>query len=686
MDSSRTSPLDPHASHHAAQPPHPRRSHVSTAVPTLHSEQVAATVVQALVDGGVREAVIAPGSRSAPLVYALAQAERAGRLRLHVRIDERSAAFTALGLALASGRPAVVVTTSGTAVGNLLPAVMEADHAGVQLVALTADRPDELQGTGANQTTAQDGIFPLHVRFTQTLSGDRVLPEDSEPLPEWLAAETAELRGSEADPVREAEREHTELIRATVSRALLAAQGFDTEDVEGFGGVPGVAVRESAPGPVHLNVRFRDPLVPSEDAGLSADGDAASDPSQSTPQPDDGPVTSSLDLALGGGSGAGAETAEGMAGRLTEQLDIDVSGLSELRTVVVAGHGAGPVAAAFATALGLPLFAEPSSNARFGSNAVAAYPLLLGSAGGLGEDSLPLAAQIEQVILFGRPTLTRQIAALLNREDLHTAFYQPEPVAWFEPGSRRERPVEDLEELAVVAGRGPAGWLTHWQQASVRAQTAVEDALATRHDVVGHPGAMRTGQLVASTVRGPLVLGSSSVIRDVDLSWRPPTLPQSVVFANRGLAGIDGTVSTAAGIALATGERTVVLCGDLTLLHDTNGLMLGPDEAEPDLDIVVVNDTGGAIFAGLEHGEVAQREGMAPVVERFFGTPHAVDLEALCRAHGVEWMAVESEDGLISALGAPVRGRRMLELRSDRAARPGVRRSVSEAVRATFED
>lgn len=677
MDSSRTSPLDPHTTPHAAQPPHPRRSHVSTAVPTLYSEQVAQTVVEALVDGGVREAVIAPGSRSAPLVYALAQAERAGRLRLHVRIDERSAAFTALGLALTSGRPAVVVTTSGTAVGNLLPAVMEADHAGVQLVALTADRPDELQGTGANQTTAQDGIFPLHVRFTQTLSGDRVLPEDSEPLPEWLAAETAELHGSEADPVREAEREHIELIRATVSRALLAAQGFDTEDVEGFAGVPGVAVRESAPGPVHLNVRFRDPLVPREDAAAAVE----------TPGlPDAGPVTSSLDLALGGGSGAGAESAERMAGRLTEQLDIDVSGLSELRTVVVAGHGAGPVAAAFATALGLPLFAEPSSNARFGSNAVGAYPLLLGSAGGLGEDSLDLAAQIEQVILFGRPTLTRQIAALLNREDLHTAFYQPEPVAWFEPGSRRERPVEDLDELAVVAGRGPAGWLTRWQQAGVRAQAAVEDALATRHDVVGHPGAMRTGQLVASTVRGPLVLGSSSVIRDVDLSWRPPTQAQSVVFANRGLAGIDGTVSTAAGIALATGERTVVLCGDLTLLHDTNGLLLGPDEAEPDLDIVVVNDTGGAIFAGLEHGEVAQREGMAPVVERFFGTPHGVDLEALCRAHGVEWMAVESEEGLVSALGSPVRGRRMLELRSDREARPGVRRSVTEAVRATFED
>jgi len=176
------------------------------------------------------------------------------------------------------------------------------------------------------------------------------------------------------------------------------------------------------------------------------------------------------------------------------------------------------------------------------------------------------------------------------------------------------------------------------------------------------------------------------VIRDVDLSWRPPTAPASVVYANRGLAGIDGTVSTATGIALATGRRTVLLCGDLTLLHDASGLLIGPGEREPDLDIVVVNDGGGAIFAGLEHGAVARRPGMAPVVERFFGTPQHADVRSLCAAYGVEWAPVDSEDALIAALGlgSPVRGRRVLELRSDRAARPEVRRLVEEAVRATF--
>lgn len=625
----------------------------------LDSLHVARTVTDALVEGGLREAVVAPGSRSAPLVYALAEAERAGRVRLHVRIDERSAAYTALGLSLASGRPVGVVTTSGTAVGNLLPALMEADHAGVQLVALTADRPEELQGTGANQTTRQDGIFPEHVRFTTTLSGDVAVDVEAAQMPEWLAAEAAEI--ADEDPRAAALEQHTEHLRSVVSRALLAAGGFDTEDVEGFGGTPGVAVRESAPGPVHLNLRFRAPLVP-------------------VGERDTGWVPSAGEELITGP--AGPLTVNPMD--LTEQLDLDVSELSESRTVVVAGHGSGPLPAAFAAALGLPLLAEPSSNSRFGFNAIGAYPWLLGSRGGRGEDSHPLAGRIEQVILFGRPTLTRQISALLAREDVSTAFHQPEPVAWFEPGARRERPVEDLEELAVVAGRGPTGWLTDWQRAGVRAQAAVDDALATRHDAVGRPGALRTSQLVATTVRGPLVLGSSSVIRDVDLAWRPPTSPESVVFANRGLAGIDGTVSTATGIALGTGRRTVLLCGDLTLLHDVGGLLIGPGEQEPDLDIVVVNDAGGAIFAGLEHGAVAEREGMAPVVERFFGTPQDADLRSLCTAYGLDWAPVESEDGLLAALGSPARGRRVLELRSDRAARPAVRRHIEDAVRATF--
>src|SRR5699024_7229887 len=308
-----------------------------------------------------------------------------------------------------------------------------------------------------------------------------------------------------------------------------------------------------------------------------------------------------------------------------EQL-VEVTDLRERHTVVVAGHGAGPLAHDFALALGLPLFAEPSSNARFSRNAIAAYPYLLGPEGGLGEHAHRLGKHIRRIILFGRPTLSRQLQALLKRDDIKSALYHPRPVGWFSPGARKEQLIGDLESLAEFAGTGPPGWLGSWQSAAQRAQRALEQALTQRQYVVGNPGAMRTAQLVSATAIGQLVLGSSSVIRDVDLAWRPPSAATSTVFAHRALSAINGTISTATAISCATEEPTTLIVGDLTFLYDTNGLLLGPTEQEPDLDIVVINDSGGAIFHGLEHGEVAARPGMSSVVERFFGTPHTVNI------------------------------------------------------------
>src|SRR5699024_121686 len=197
------------------------------------------------------------------------------------------------------------------------------------------------------------------------------------------------------------------------------------------------------------------------------------------------------------------------------------------------------------------------------------------------------------------------------------------------PGTRREQLINELQELAEFAGSGPPGWLASWQSAAQRAQRALEQALTHRQQIVGKPGAMRTAQLVSATALGQLVLGSSSVIRDVDLSWRPPAEPTSTVFAHRGLAGIDGTISTASGTGLATGERTTVVVGDLTFVDDTNGLLIGPTEQDPHVGIVVISDSGGAIFHGLGHGGVAERPGLSSVGERFFGTPHTVDIGAL---------------------------------------------------------
>ena len=614
---------------------------------SVDSLSVARAVATALIDAGMRDAVVCPGSRSAPLAYALAALERAGEVRLHVRVDERSAGFLAHGLSLASGRPVGVLTTSGTAVGNLLPALMESIHAGTRVIALTADRPPELHGTGANQTTDQRGVFGTHVRHAASLGCDGADGVDAE--------------------------QHLRNVRATVRRALLAADGVVAEAGSDDGAPGPVTMAEAPAGPVHLNLHFRDPLVPSPEEA-AAMGAAAAAPH--APVPAVAPTGASLAPAA-----ASAYRAPGAV--LSGLPELDVARLDQRRTVVLACHGAGPAAAAFALSLGLPLLAEPSSNARFSANAIAAYPLLLGAAGGRDADAHPLAARIERVVLFGRPTLTRTVNALLARPDVATALHAPEPAPWFEPGRRRETPVETLEELAAFAGQGEPGWLAAWQDASMRAQAAVEDVLVTT-DAGDRLSPQTVAHVSAAMVRGPLVLGSSSVIRDVDLTWRPPSAPDAEVYANRGLAGIDGTVSTAAGVALARGRRTVALLGDLTALHEAGGLLVGPTETEPDLDLVVVNDDGGAIFASLEHGAVAEAPGMADPVERLFGTPHGVDLAALAAAYGVPHTRVTDRVDLVRALSDPVRGRRLLEVRCDRADRPRVAAALAAAVRATF--
>jgi 2-succinyl-5-enolpyruvyl-6-hydroxy-3-cyclohexene-1-carboxylate synthase len=520
------------------------------------------------------------------MAYALAEASAQGRVELLVRIDERSAGFTALGLALSTGSPAAVLTTSGTAVGNLLPAVMEANHAAVPLIVLSADRPDELRGTGANQTTVQPDIFGDQVRFAVDI------PAGSNP-------------------------------ERAVQTGLSAASG---------------AFPDLAPGPVQLNLAFRDPLVP--------------EPSDQLPVP--------------------AERQRYRVG--TEPLIMNLppasTDLPELRTVVVAGHDAGPVAEAFARAHGLPLLAEPSSNARFGPNAVGPYRLLLEHFG-------PDAAQpIERVVLFGRPTLSRPVAALLARADVPSALYQPVPVAWYEPGRRTELPLENLADLADFAGRGPSDWLDTWLLASSAAQHALDLVLAENAPATGPS----VGSLVWKHARGQLMLGSSNGIRDVDLAGLPAPEPAATVYANRGLAGIDGTISTATGIALGGRQETTVLLGDVTFLHDAGGLLVGAGEEQPQLRIVVLNDSGGAIFDLLEHGAVRESGTYGDAVERLFGTPHSVDLAALAAAYGVGHSPVSTTAALAEALARPVEGRSIIEVRTDRSGLRALHARIKEAV------
>lgn len=577
---------------------------------------VARYVVDALERAGVVHVVVAPGSRSAPLVYALAEAEADGRVSCHVRIDERVAGFTALGLALGGDAPVAVVTTSGTAVGNLMPAVMEANHAGTPLIVLSADRPEELRGTGANQTTQQPDLFGDHVRFATDV------PAGTDPT-------------------------------SAISTALSAARGR-LEDIPA--------------GPAQVNLAFRDPLTPALDG---------SEWERLLPVIK-GPV----------GEGLGVETSgsEEPVGERSETPGFGTPGLPEVlpstshRTVVVAGHGAGPEAEYFARMLGLPLLAEPSSNARFGPNAVGPYRLLLQQ---FGPDS---SQPIQRVVLFGRPTLSRQISGLLADASLERALFLPAPAPWFEAGRRTELILTQWDQLVGFAGRGPEGWLQAWQAASAQAEAALDAVLegASQRAASG----VLTGPWVARAIwaraqQDPgsnLMLGSSNPVRDVDLAGRPTAENQATVYANRGLSGIDGTISTASGVALATGRATRVLLGDVTFLHDSGALAIGPTEQPVQLQIVVLNDAGGGIFSVLEHGKLAQAPNYASAVERFFGTPHTVQLAALATAYGWEHTLVQGAAELDAALAAPVRGRSIIEVAASRAGLRDLHARISKAV------
>lgn len=524
----------------------------------VNATECARTVVAALLQLGVEHVVLCPGSRSAPFAFAWEQAARAGTVELHVRIDERSAGFLALGLAKASGRLVPIVTTSGTAVGNLLPAVMEAAHSGVPILVLSADRPATMRHTGANQTTDQAGLFR---RFTRA---------------------DAEISGGEGTPRAWAFQ---------VARLTAAALG----------------VRSRDPGPVQLNVAFAEPLVPMGDAWPEITPTRL--PAVATPQ---APTT---------------------------RVEVPAAG-----TVALVGDGPpalGQRAAALAAA-GVPILSEPTGNARFGP-AIRTYRLLLDT--GLG-------AEIQRVLLFGHPTLSRPVTRLLARADVEVIAVAA-GARWIDPGGNVSQVIDE-----VVIEPGRTDWAARW--------AAADRVLGERIDA--EFGEELSGLTVAAALwraLGPddtLVIGSSNPIRDLDLAPVSGSAPRA--YANRGLAGIDGTLATAQGIALVHGPTTV-LVGDLTFLHDVGSLLVGPLERIPDLRVVVVNDNGGSIFHVLEQGA----EEYAGSFERVFGTPTGVAIAPLAAAYGWRHRDVTDLPTLRTLLAEPVTGREIIEIRVPRADR-----------------
>ena len=543
--------------------------------------------MHALLARGVRDVVLCPGSRSAPLAYALEAAERAGQVRLHVRHDERSAAFVALGCAAADPSvPAAVVTTSGTAVANLHPAVMEAHHAGLPLLLLTADRPARLRGTWANQTTdLQPDAFGRATRRT-------VVVEAAE-VDDWTA----------------------------LADGLVAA-------------ATGAAGR---PGPVHLDLGYDDPLVPS---------------------PDDPPVPDAVPDRPAPDRPAPAATGSATPGPDATVLE------QGPRTLVVAGAGAGPHARALAEQAGWPLLAEPSSGAKGGPNRVGAYRLLL--------ENASLAADVERVVAVGRPTLSRPVTRLLGRPEVELVQVVGHPD---DVGPERE--VRRVVGPVTAAPTDDDAWLRRWTDAGRRAEQAVDAVLDARSDLCG-PWLAR--EIACATGSDEvLVVASSNPVRDLDLV--APPRDGARVLANRGLAGIDGTVSTAVGAAAASGRATRLLVGDLAALHDLGGLVV--PEAERSrlrLQVVVLDDDGGGIFGLLEHARHPAS------FERVFGTPHGADLVQAARGLGARASRAADRADVTSSLRPVPPGLSVLVVPADRASLVTLHGELRAAVRAAGPD
>ncbi|MDR6200527.1 2-succinyl-5-enolpyruvyl-6-hydroxy-3-cyclohexene-1-carboxylate synthase [Microbacterium sp. SORGH_AS428] len=577
----------------------------------------AAALIARLMERGVEHIVVSPGSRSQALALVAAAAETSGRVRVHVRIDERVAGFTALGIGRESGVPAAVVCTSGTAVANLMPAALEAHHAGVPLLLLTADRPPELRGVGANQTTRQPGLFQPATRL-----------DIDAPVPDAIDAD-----GSS---------EQSRMFRRLADDAFDAALGAGTRPA----------------GPVHVNLPLREPL-----AGALPAWFAVSGADESSAAREEEPVSGALYQGGGGIGESDVPEEPGPAPLLLARGP---------RTVVIAGADAGGDAERVSHEGGWPLIAEIVSGARFGRLLVHGYRQALSDP--------ELGGRVERAVVWGHPTLSREVTALLRRDDV-------EVIAVRGPGEplNLNGRTTAVDAVAVEPGDADRAWLGEWMRASRAASVDLSppapdadglasavprerlSAVSAELDVLRAPldrAALVDAVWRASWPHDRLVFGSSRLVRVADQVLGGKKVP---VHANRGLAGIDGTVATATGVAIASQDEgrpgvTRVLLGDLALLHDVGALLLPAAEAEPRIQVIVGNDGGGTIFDGLEVASVAD----AAAIDRVQYTPQSVRLEHLALAYGWEYRRITTRAALDQALTSPAGGRQLIEVPLER--------------------
>lgn len=570
--------------------------------PGIVTSTFCATLVDEWVRAGLTHAVIAPGSRSTPMAIALT-----ARLEVHVTVhpDERSAAFIALGIGVSSGHPAVVLTTSGTAAVELHPAIVEAHQAAVPMLVVTADRPPELHGVGAPQTVDQTRLY-----------GDAV---------RWFA---------EPGP--------PELATVSTWRSLGARAAIETVD------------HPAGPGPVHLNLGFREPLV-----GVPAD-------------PPPGRPGRRPWHEAGGHRVALDRRGSTMLTRL----------LDRPRGVIVAGRGSGHPAGvlALADATGWPVLADPRSDCRLDHRAVVCHADAILRDPETARDLVP-----DVVLRLGEPPASKVLETWLSSSGADQIAVSRD-ARWFDPNRTaaavlRADPDAVTHALAhLVRHPRTPEWGGRWERTEADAARAVAEVLDGRDDLT-EPTVART-LCRRLGIEDDLMVSSSMPIRDVEW-FGGPTLTR--VRSNRGANGIDGVLSTAVGIALSkrdTHSRTAVLLGDLAFLHDTNAL-IGLAGRGLDLLIVVIDNDGGGIFSFLPQADTLDTDRF----ERLFGTPHGVDLAALCRAHGLTCTTVGEREALEDAVGTALEGGvHVLRIVTDRSDNVALHRELDEAVRRSIRD
>jgi len=503
---------------------------------------------------GVRHAVLSPGSRSTPMAVALSERTE---ISLHVFHDERSGSFAALGIGQHDGVPAILLCTSGTAAVQFHAAVVEADHAHVPMLVCTADRPPELQGVGAPQTINQTNLYGSSTRL-------------------FIDAGVADDR-------------HSSKWRAIARDSFSAAMDIN-------------------PGPVQINLPFREPLI----------GEV-----QALPAND-----------------AGAIVKQGRLSPSASERKALNKLLSATRGVIVAGAGVDQPRFVFelARTLQWPIIADQRSGCRVSASAEQEAVIVSTADVMLRDVATAMQLKPEVILRIGDPPVSKVVNAWLNDCGATYCAISTTP-ALIDPDNRVQLHIVGtpsqicIEIVRGTTNRTDQSWLGEWKRRESIARSTIDKELAASKEITEPYVASR---LLSALPEGSnLVLSSSMPIRDVE--WFAAPRDGVKVFANRGVNGIDGVVSTAVGVALASRKPTALLIGDIAMMHDINGLINVTDR-EIDLRIVIIDNNGGGIFSFLPQSSSLDKDRF----ELLFGTPHNTDFVSLLAGHRVDCVVTET--------------------------------------------